>query len=104
MSNFYTNVALQRDDILLRGVRDGKRFQERVPYAPYVFVRAKNAQSEFHTIKGEPVEKLELGSVREARDFINRYKDIANFPIYGLTNFIYTFINDHYNNTIEHDR
>lgn len=103
MSYFYTNVALHRDDILVRGVRDGKRFQERVPYTPYVFVRAKNGQAPYHTIKGEPVEKFDLGSIREARDFINRYREIANFPIYGLTNFVYTYINDSFPGTIKHD-
>ena len=103
MSKFYTNVHLHRGEILLRGYENGERVQHSIPYRPYLFVTSRIKNTEFKTLKGVPVDKIEFGSVYEARDYIKRYKDVDGMDIYGLTNFIYTFIHDHYPGVIDYD-
>ena len=103
MSKFYTNVALNRGDILLRGYEDGKRIQHAIPYKPYLFVSSRIKDTEYKTLKGKPVDKIDFGSVYEARDFIKRYKDVQGMEIFGLTNFTYTFIHDHYPGVVDYD-
>jgi len=103
MSKFYTSVFLNKSEILLRGYENGKRIQHAIPYRPYLFVTSRVKNTEYRTLKGVPVDKIEFGSVYEARDYIRRYKDVEGLDIYGLTNFVYTFIHDHYPGVVDYD-
>lgn len=103
MSKFYTNVSLNRGDILLRGYENSQRIQHRIPYKPYLFVHSKHGDGQYRTLKGKPVDKIEFGSISEARDFIKRYGEVDGFDIHGLTNYIYTFINDYYPGEVDYD-
>ena len=78
----------------MRGYEDGKRVQHAIPYKPYLFVKSKIKNTEYKTIKGIPVDKIDFDSVYDARDFVKRYRDVDGFDIYGLTNYTYTFIHD----------
>ena len=103
MSKFYTSVFMNRGDVLLRGYENGKRVQHAIHYKPYLFVGSRIKDTDYRTIKGKPVDKIEFGSVYEAREFLRKYKGVDGMDIYGLTNFIYTFIHDHYPGTIDYD-
>lgn len=103
MTRFYTNVSLYRNEILLRGYEGTQRIQQKIPYKPYLFAHSKNGNSEYRNLRGKAVDKIEFESVSEARDFVKRYSDVEGFDLYGLTNFVYTFINDHYKGEIDYD-
>ena len=75
MPKFYTNVHLHRGEILLRGYENGERVQHSIPYRPYLFVTSRIKNTEFKTLKGVPVDKIEFGSVYEARDYIKRSEE-----------------------------
>lgn len=102
MTKFYTNVALSKNDILLRGYEDGKRIQRQIPYKPYLFVSSPK-ESKFTTLDGRGVGRVDFDSIRDARNFIQENKEIANRTVYGLNNFIYTFIYDNYQGEINYD-
>lgn len=101
-SKFYTNVALSKNDILLRGYENGVRIQERVPYKPYLFIPTPK-ETKYATLDGDGVGRIDFDSIREARDFLSQYKDTAGTSIYGLNNFVYTFIYDNYTGEISYD-
>ena len=106
--NFYTSVHLHKADILLRGYQDGKRIHKQIRYEPYLFepnrvYRERGVETSFKTIKGEPVYKREFDSVYDAREHIKKYRGVDGKPLYGLDNFVYTFINDNYPNDIDYD-
>lgn len=100
--DFYTNLYLRGSEILMIGYTDGKRQRLRVPCHPYLFVSSKG-NSPYSTIKGDTVDKIDFDTPREARDFIDRYKNIDGFELYGMTNFIYPFIFDNFRQTINYD-
>jgi hypothetical protein len=89
LSKFYTNVAMSRGNILLRGFEDGKRVSREIPYKPYLFIPTKK-ETEYKTLEGKPVGRVDFDSIREARDFLKEYQDVGGMPIYGLEKFIYT--------------
>lgn len=95
MAKFYTNVATSKNDILLRGYEDGKPVLKRIPYKPYMFIPSKK-ETEYQTLEGRPVGKIDFDSMREARDFIRSYDGVDGMQIYGLEKFVYTFIYDTY--------
>lgn len=88
---FYTNVQVYGNNILYRGVKNGQRVSKKVPYNPTLFVKSNEA-SKFTTIFGENLAEIKPGSIKDCRDFIERYKGVKNFPIYGQTRFEYNFI------------
>jgi hypothetical protein len=94
MSNFYTNVCMLKGKILVRAIDNGKRVSYQVPYHPYLFIKAKGKKTDFKTIHGGSVDKLDFENHWEMTQFVNRYKDVEDFEYYGMTQPIYTFIND----------
>jgi DNA polymerase elongation subunit (family B) len=100
---FYTNVLVYGKSILYRGVEDGKRVARRIEYRPTFYVPAKG-RSEWRTLSGDYVEPIEPGNINDAREFIERYKDVDTFPIYGLNRYEYAFISDEFPDDVFWDR
>jgi len=90
---FYTNVQVYGNNILYRGVKNGQRISKKVQYSPTLFVKS-NEPTQYTTIFGEHLAEIKPGSIKDCRDFIERYKGVKNFPIYGQTRFEYNFIAD----------
>lgn len=100
---FYTNVILHRGAILLRGVENGKRVKETIPLKPYLFVTSRKGESLWRTLDNTLVDRVDFDSISDAKDFINRYGDVDGFTVYGMTNFLYPFINDYYQGEVKYD-
>jgi hypothetical protein len=52
---------------------------------------------------GESLEGVKFPSIKEARDFVQQYKEVSNFPIYGNTNYGYQFISKLFPGMVEFD-
>lgn len=103
MTKFYTNCTVYGSRILYRGVENGRRIKERVDYHPTLFLPSETP-TEYTTLHKEYVSPIKPGNIREARDFINQYKDIQNFSVYGYTRYEYVYIADHSKDVIDWDR
>jgi hypothetical protein len=93
MSKYYTNVASIGNNILYRGIKDGRRVKLKIAYTPTLFLPSKKP-TEFKTLDGDFLEPMRFESIRETRDFVKRYDEVSNFKIYGNTNYQYAFIAD----------
>jgi len=102
--SFYLNVRQYGDRMLVRSFEDGRRQQYEVKYRPYLFVRSQNGSGEYRTIHGDPAEKIEFDSIRDAKEFIKKYGGVSGFEFYGMTNFVYPFINDRFPGEVHYDR
>jgi DNA polymerase elongation subunit (family B) len=101
---FYTTVQQYGNNIFVRGYEHGKRFQRKIPYQPYLFVRGGNSvKSEFKTLDGHFVSKIQFEDIDSARRYVKNYEDVEGHTIYGLDRWIYPFINDFYPGKIEYD-
>ncbi len=90
---FYTNVQVYGNNILYRGVKNGQRVSKKVQYQPTLFVKS-HEPTQYTTIFGEHLAEMKPGTIKDCRDFIERYKEVQNFKIYGQTRFEYNFINE----------
>ena len=88
---FYTNVEQAGNRLLVRGYEGGQPFSYRVPFSPTLYVPTKN-YSEWRTLEGDCVEPINMGSINEAKEFIKKYKDVDEFPIYGNSRYLYQYI------------
>ena len=94
---FYTNVQQWGNNILVRGVgHDGQRVMQRhKDFSPTLFLKA-NKPTKYKTIEGEYVDEFKPGGVKEAREFLDQYRDVENFKIYGQTQYLYQWISDNF--------
>jgi len=92
---FYTNVQMVGDQILVRGYENGKRYMSREVFHPTMYVPSKK-KTKYKTLSGELVEPIKPGTIRETRDFIQKYEGVDGFKIYGFERFIYQYISDTY--------
>jgi DNA polymerase elongation subunit (family B) len=102
MSNYYTNVVTYGNNILFRGIKNGRRVQDKVPYSPTLFLPTKR-NTEWRSLFNEPLEPRQFETLREARDFIKKYEDVSNFKIYGQERFEYAYISENFNGQIDWD-
>jgi len=97
---FYTSVVQYGSKMLVRGYdSNGNSFKHRVDYQPTIFVPSKTP-TEFKTLDGKFVAPLQAGTIRDTKDYIERYKEVQGFEIYGNNNFVAQFISDNYRGEI----
>ena len=100
---FYSNVFLTGDKILYIGYEDGQRVQYEQSFSPVLFAQC-NKKTEYKTLEGSYAHKLEFNSVKDARQFIDEYKQVENFKIYGNDRFLYQYISTEFpEERIEYD-
>ena len=100
--DFYTSVDIRGNSILYRGWRNGQRQHLRAPFCPTLYIPSKES-SEFTTINGKPVQPVQFDSIGEAREFIDRFKDVSNYSVYGNTNFVYQYLYKEFPNEVDYD-
>ena len=95
MSDFYTNVTVSGKYILLRSVENDKRVRRKVEFRPTFFLPSSE-KSEYKTLTGDYVKTIQPGTIPECREFLERYKGVDNFPIFGNNRYEYAYIADEY--------
>lgn len=100
---FYTNFLMDRGYVLLREVDNGKRVLKRVKCTPKLFVKSEDEDSQYSSIHGEKMTKLDFSSTSEAREFLEKYSDVDNFKVYGSTNFAYVTVDEMYPGEVKFD-
>ena len=99
---FYTSVNQYGNNILVRGINNGKAVQDRIQFKPTLFVKSQK-QTEYKSLYGESLDSIDFDSISDAREFVNRYKEVENFPLFGNTNYAYQYITQTFPNEIEFD-
>lgn len=103
MSRFYTSVNRYGNNILYRGYDNGTRVKRKIKFQPTLYVKGKG-NSKFHALDGTNVDPIKFDSMRDAKEFIDKYEQVENFTVYGNTNFIAQFIADEFPGEIHFDR
>lgn len=98
---FYTNVARYGNSLLYRGYKNNHRVQTRIKFKPTLFV--PDVKSDVFALDGVAVSPVKFDDMREAKDFMQMYKDVPNFKIYGNTNYVTQFIQETYPGDIKFD-
>jgi DNA polymerase elongation subunit (family B) len=103
MTEFYTNVLSVGNNILYRGVKNGRRVRMKIAYKPTLYLPAKK-ETKFKNLHGEYLEPMQFEGIREARDFAKRYEDVGNFKIYGNLRYEYAYIADNQKGMVDWDQ
>ena len=103
MTSFYTNVQAIAGHILYRGVLDGKRVKQKIEYSPSLYIQA-NKKTEYRSLDGELLQRKLFGTIYEAKDYLDKFKDISNARIFGNTRWEYAYIAEHHPDMVEWDQ
>jgi len=99
---FYTNVNVIGDTAYVRGYDGSKRFDLKAPFHPYLFVNS-NKKTNYRTLDGKYVERIEFEGIGAARDFVDNYYKVDGFDIYGSNLSTYQAIYELYKGEVEYD-
>jgi DNA polymerase elongation subunit (family B) len=102
MSLFYTNVQSVGNNILYRGVTDGKRTKIKIPYQPTLYEPAKKVTN-FTSLDGTYLQDRKFDSMRDARDYLRQFEGVSGKTIYGQNRFEYAFIGEQHKEMIDWD-
>jgi len=100
-TNFYTNVQHYGNNVLFRGVVDGKRVRKRLPYQPRLYTVSNNYKSPYKTLSGQPLDEVSFEDINAHKEFRKKCQHIPGFKLYGDNRHEYSFISDFYTNDIE---
>ena len=103
MSSFYTSVVRYSNYMLYRGYSNGKRIVRKEKFCPKFFVPSKK-DTGWKGLDDTPVGVVEMENMREAKQWLEQYKDVGGFNIYGSTNYIHQYITEKFPLDIEFDR
>lgn len=96
MLEFYTNIFREKGNLFVRGYdHNGLRENKVVKYKPYLFVPSPK-ETEFKNLNNQNLAKIDFENIYEAQQFIKKYKDVANFSLFGFDRFEYSFISDNF--------
>jgi len=102
MKNFYTNVMQFGNKILVREVKNGKRNAVKVDFRPTLFIRSQT-ESKYKSLLDDNLEPIQCLDINDAKDFMKKYRDVENFPIFGNTSFAYQYITEQYPADVDFD-
>jgi len=99
--DFYTNVVQYGNEILVRGIQAGQRFDDRLYYQPTLYHLYKD-KTRYKSLDGKYLINKQFKSIKDAKEFIQRYEGHSGFA-FGMERFNYQYISDYYPNAIEYD-
>ena len=98
--HFYTNVQRYRNWILVREFKDGVNKPRRIPYKPTLYLPT-NRDSSFRSITGQNLEPKKFTNMSGVRPFMDKYKDVEGFDIYGMDRYEYAWVTETFPQDIE---
>jgi DNA polymerase elongation subunit (family B) len=102
--SFYTSVVRYGNSMLYRGYDNhGERVIKKEFFKPQYFVPSEK-ETGWYGLDGKPVGPVSFDSMREGKEFLEKYKDVTHFNIYGHPNYIHQYITSKYPKEIQFDR
>jgi DNA polymerase elongation subunit (family B) len=117
MTKFYTNVQKYGNNLFVRGINNGQPFQVKVNYKPTLFVSTPTSRAEqtsnWKTLNNNTIYPIKFESMNEASSrptkfnpepgFLEKYKGVEGFDIFGQSQFVYQYITEYYPGEIKWD-
>jgi DNA polymerase elongation subunit (family B) len=101
---FYTNAHAVGNNVLVRGYDNGKQFFKKILYSPTLYIPTKDLESQYKTLDNAPVEPKKFQTIRDAKQFVQRYQGVNNFDIYGNFRFTHTYLNEEFPGKVVFDK
>jgi DNA polymerase elongation subunit (family B) len=102
MKKWYTSVKRLGNKLFVRGCYDGVPYSDIVEYQPTLYLLSKEP-TKFKSLDGEYLRPVKQPTISDNRKFLEQYKDVHGFKVFGNENPIYQYIADEFPDKIEFD-
>ena len=99
--DFYTNVTVFGNSVLVRGIKNGERVTSRRKFQPTLFVPVKKP-TQFRTLDNKYLTPVTQESIKGAKEFVEQYKSQPGM-VYGFTRWPYQWISDTFKGEVQWD-
>ena len=82
--------------MLVRGYDNGKHFSDRQEFRPTFYVPTKKKRSKWKTLDGQLVEPVKPGTIKDCREFIDKYSQVQGFNVFGNERYVHQYIAENY--------
>ena len=100
---FYTSAIQWGNNILYRGIDNGRQVTMKETFRPSLFTSSKQSNTKWKSLYGQPLDEIVFDDIRDAKDFMKQYKDVAGFEVHGMEQFQYQYIAKNFPGNIEYD-
>ena len=93
---FYTNIAVVGNTVLVREVVDGIPSMRRDEWSPALYLKGTPKDPlalSVKTLYGEDAYEFFPGSIRDCKEFVEQYKSVSNFEIFGQLDYTLQYCN-----------
>ncbi len=105
MPQFYTDISRYGNNLLYRGYNhQGRRVQKKIKFKPTLYTKSSNNPEGWKSFDGQRVRPIEFDSMRDAKDFIEKYKNVENYEVFGMQNYIFQYITEQFPNIINYEQ
>lgn len=103
MKRHYTFASLYGNQVLCRGWSETEGyFNHKYPYKPTFYLKT-DKPTKYRTLDGIPVAPIQPGTIKECRDFLQQYKDVAGTTVYGMEKMLYQFLSEEFKGEVNYD-
>ena len=99
---FYTNIDRYGNSILFRGYDKRGPVTKKIKFEPTFHI--PNNDGDWKSLEGQPLDEIRPGTMRDCKEFLQKYDDVSNFKVYGSSNYIHQFISEVFPGTVKYDR
>ena len=99
---FYTNVDRYGNNILFRGYNKRGPVTKKIKFEPTFHI--PNNDGDWKSLEGQPLDEIRPGTMRDCKEFLQKYDDVSNFKVYGSSNYIHQFISEVFPDVVTYDR
>lgn len=105
MSNqFYTNIDTRGNKVFLRYVEEGEHKAEVIEFAPELYIKTNDpSKADAISMHDEPLQAVQFDDHREMQKFVQQYKDVDGFSVYGTESILNQFVSRVYPGTVSYD-
>jgi len=101
---FYTSISRYANSILYRGYADnGQPILRKEKFKPTLFIPSKEITG-WTSVDGTDVNSVQFDSMRDAKEHIEMYRDVAGYKLFGSRNYIHQYIAEKFPNEIKFNR
>ena len=102
--SFYTSVVRYGNNMLYRGYDDnGKKVIRKDFFGPKFYIPTKK-DTGWRGLDGLSIGSVSFNSMRESKSWIEQYKGVSGFKVYGTSNYLHQYITSKYPREIKFDR
>ena len=99
---WYTSVRAIGNKLFVRGNCNNVPYMDIVDYQPTLFLKSKEP-TEYKNLSGEFLKPVKQNSIRDVKKFLQQYKDVEGFNIYGNESSVYQYIAEEFPEKIDYD-